>query len=442
MRKRNLAMSVLLLLPLLQACSGLKKEEPVTLKFVFQSEDAFQRSYGTEFADEHPNIKLEIIPYDLFTDPPEKLTDIVRNQKPDVISIDSLATYRKLSSEDKLMSLDTLIAKDAYDIDAFIPSVIDELRSAGGGSINGLTPYLSTQALYYNKKLFDRYGIPYPKDNMTMEQFLQLAERFPMDGTDEERVYGYYNSGYVVFTPYFGGLIEPLAKAANLSIIDPATDQVLINSDDWMEVFERGIRSLRSQAFRIDEYADDDIFAEGHAAMQLGDLSLADYFIQYQNEHPNEPDLDWDFVTVPHNPNGPNSSAWTLGTIFSIGADSSNQEAAWELVKYFNSEKSQQYAATGSLVTRQALNVDRDGRSVEPLLNVQSTQVYNPWEALPIPYLMKFRQLANAAVLKVLDDNVPLKDALATLQNEAQAEWMKSKLDANKAASNEQGAAP
>ncbi|MWC31300.1 ABC transporter substrate-binding protein [Paenibacillus sp. MMS18-CY102] len=442
MFKRNLAMTMLLLLPLLQACSGSKKEEPVTLKFVFQSEDAFERSYGTEFVDEHPNIKLEIIPYDLFTDSPEKLTDIVRNQKPDVIAIDSLATYRKLSSEDKLMSLDTLIAKDTYDIDAFIPAVIDELRSAGGGSINGLTPYLSTQALYYNKKLFDRYGIPYPKDNMTMEQFLKLAERFPVDGTDEERVYGYFNYGQELLTTYFGGLIEPLARAANLSIIDPATDQVQIETEAWMQVFERGIKSFRSDAFRIEGGIENNLFAQGRAAMQIYNLSFLDHLTEYQAAHPNDSAVDWDFVTVPHNPDGPNLAQWKLTTIYSIGADSSQREAAWELVKYLNSEKIQRSAAAGTLVTRQALNVEREGRSVESLLNVQSTQVRNPWETLSKSYLMKFRQFANAAVLKVLNDNVPLKEALATLQNEAQAEWMKSKLDANKTASNEQAAAP
>ncbi|MWC30764.1 extracellular solute-binding protein [Paenibacillus sp. MMS18-CY102] len=138
---------------------------------------------------------------------------------------------------------------------------------------------------------------------------------------------------------------------------------------------------------------------------------------------------------MPHNPDGPNLAEWQLGRIYSINADSAHPEAAWEFVKYMNSEKMQRELAAGSLVTRKDLNMDYDGRSVQPLLDIPPTLSRNAWDGIPLPFLLKFRALANTVTEKVLHDNIPLKDALAELQTEGQAVWLQFKFEEKSASS-------
>lgn len=54
-----------------------------------------------------------------------------------------------------------------------------------------MAPSISTRALFYNKDLFDRYGVPYPTNAMTWDDVLALAKRFPTKGEGEGRIYGF-----------------------------------------------------------------------------------------------------------------------------------------------------------------------------------------------------------------------------------------------------------
>ncbi|MFC4306302.1 extracellular solute-binding protein [Cohnella boryungensis] len=58
------------------------------------------------------------------------------------------------------------------------PTVSEYIRSIGSGRLYGLSNAYNSQALYYNKDLFDRAGVAYPRDGMNWEEVLQLAQRF------------------------------------------------------------------------------------------------------------------------------------------------------------------------------------------------------------------------------------------------------------------------
>ncbi|MDG0873339.1 extracellular solute-binding protein [Paenibacillus thiaminolyticus] len=47
----------------------------------------------------------------------------------------------------------------------------------------GLSPTFVSSAVYYNKDLFEQYGVTPPQDKMTWEQLLDLAARFPVEGS-------------------------------------------------------------------------------------------------------------------------------------------------------------------------------------------------------------------------------------------------------------------
>jgi len=90
----------------------------------------------------------------------------------------------------KGVELDPLIEQDRFDTSGIYSAVIDQLRESGNGKLYGLAPEFITNAIFFNADLFRKYGVELPTDRMSWDEVLRLAQRFPSDGSEEERVYG------------------------------------------------------------------------------------------------------------------------------------------------------------------------------------------------------------------------------------------------------------
>src|SRR5690606_2756831 len=104
-----------------------------------------------------PNIELEVISTEsAFSaeDPAAEMMRIVEEQQPDVLYL-SEEEYALLAQDGTLYDLDAVVKQDQFDLDSFQPAVIDLLKAHGGGKLYGLSANFSSQALYYNKDLFD-----------------------------------------------------------------------------------------------------------------------------------------------------------------------------------------------------------------------------------------------------------------------------------------------
>lgn len=119
----------------------------------------------------------------------EGLYRLIEERKPDVVLIDE-AYMETMASKEMLYRLDSTIQQDNFDTDSILPFVMGRIKEMGAGSIYGLATSFYTYALYYNIDLFEQYKIDLPRDRMTWEELLALAERFPTSGSEEERVYG------------------------------------------------------------------------------------------------------------------------------------------------------------------------------------------------------------------------------------------------------------
>ena len=87
--------------------------------------------------------------------------------------------------------MDTYIEKDKYNLEGIYPGLIDMLKEIGGSKLYGLSPSFYGNAVLYNKDLFNKYGVDLPHDGMSWQDILDLARRFPTEGDEKTRVYGY-----------------------------------------------------------------------------------------------------------------------------------------------------------------------------------------------------------------------------------------------------------
>ncbi|GAA3399738.1 extracellular solute-binding protein [Paenibacillus hodogayensis] len=108
--------------------------------------------------------------------------------------------------------MEVVLQKYGANLDRFEPNLLKSIREADGGKLFGLPYYANHQVMFYNKDLFDKFGAPYPKDNMTYEETLEIARK--MTRTE----------GGTTYRGFAGDLNSILGQNRYAaSVVDPAT---------------------------------------------------------------------------------------------------------------------------------------------------------------------------------------------------------------------------
>lgn len=70
-----------------------------------------------------------------------------------------------------------IVKQRKFDLTAFDPNVIDAGVKLAKGGLYGLPLYLPPSTIYYNKDLFDKFGVAYPKDGSTWDDMYELSRK-------------------------------------------------------------------------------------------------------------------------------------------------------------------------------------------------------------------------------------------------------------------------
>ncbi|UUZ89588.1 extracellular solute-binding protein [Paenibacillus sp. P25] len=285
------------------------KAQPVSGKVsvMYYDEGSFLHEYGDLLYSKFPELELEVVStqgiYGPDKDPNKELAKLLDEKKPDIVMVGGLDSYEKLAQAGKLQELDPYIQKDGFDVQNMLPGVIDLLKARGQGKLYGLAPQFQSQALFYNKDLFDQYGVPYPKDQMSWKEVFELAARFPSSGTGDNRIYGYtsmWNSP--------SGMLMTVGGTENLSYVDTTGKTVIIGSEPWRKVFELVVNSYKqgvlppkfeepaNRFYGPDDMKKRDLFGSGRAAMTLDGTYLIERLKQEESK------VNWALVTAPVDP--------------------------------------------------------------------------------------------------------------------------------------------
>lgn len=163
----------------------------------------------------HPEIivKLEHTPYRGYVD--KLLTRIAGHAAPDVIctEVDLFVTFQ---SKDVLLSLNEFIKDDPeFNAKSFYPEIMNRFNVDGNlyAIPRDTAPFA---CVYYNKKLFDEAGVPYPKDDWDMDDMLAKAKKLTKIDPDGRVIqYGFYAWAWQNFVYSFGGsLVDNVRKPA------------------------------------------------------------------------------------------------------------------------------------------------------------------------------------------------------------------------------------
>ena len=322
--------SALLALLVLGALPGSAAEQ-VTLRWTVWAgspeELNIYQLQAKEFQAKNPGIKviLESGPFANYWD--KQQAAFASNTAADVMEL-SHAFWPSLKTKGVLLDLLPIIRKTGYDLDGFYPQLLDNFYYNGG--LYGFPVNASTCALYYNKTLFDKAGIPYPDKTWTWDTFLGAAKKLTKyDASGRAVQWGASigkSSGFALWNPILVFLWQNGADMLN----DDYTEFVM-NSPEAVEAlqFLVDLRLKHRVAPTPFEEADlGNLFMSGRVAMEVNHRAMVPAYKQITT-------FEWDVAHLPYK----KERATTLGApCFCISAKTKHPEEAFKLLSYIVGE--------------------------------------------------------------------------------------------------------
>ncbi|WP_028549963.1 ABC transporter substrate-binding protein [Paenibacillus sp. UNC451MF] len=412
-----------------QSGSAAAPQPKGSLRIAMSSEDYFQYEYADYFTAKFPELDVQVVStQDLYGPGKNYMKEYIKlidEQKPDLL-ITSTFEYDKLIQAGKLYDLSPLITKDQFDLHNLLPAAVDYLQLKGQGKLYGLAPSFSSSVLFYNKDVFDKLHIAYPKDQMTWEELIRLAQRFQGEGSKDERIYGFH-MGFMK-SPL--DLVSYIGQAEGLAFIDPAGKNLMMNTDAWKRIYGLVIDGYKSgvlqwtytpdkRRYDKEDVEREDMFGAGRAAMTIGHIG------QINSLKQRGASFAWDMVGAPSsNPGRSSNPNFYILPIYSINAQAENVSSAWEVVKYFNGREAAKIASKTSmeLPVRKEFAKEIDGHSLEPFYNVKYNENvqsgYN--ENIPLSFTEQLQVIMEKQMEAMLQSGVSVEAGLQQIQEQGQ----------------------
>ncbi len=322
--------------------------ESVTLTIAGVIPDLFRMEYGQQMEINGKTLQLELVPYEELPrtgDLPEQVEQIYNAHSPDIVFFSGAHNLPGLIEAGYLLALDHYMKDQQEDTASIAAIVMDKLRAAGDGQIYAWPTTFSTEALFYNRALFDRYNVPYPSEQLSWPELLSLVKQLSnREPEGQESFYPLLAPGFNEPDEKVFRLIYNAGRAEGLQIVHPATLNVTADSDSWRALWSLFIDAFREGVISNEAYAEPEedsavsgitfeekyrLFLEGKAAMAQGDPSLL-YMLAGQDE------LPWGISRQP----GSEQLYLQVTDMYGINPNSAHKDEAWALLSYLNSEES------------------------------------------------------------------------------------------------------
>ncbi|MEK3890000.1 ABC transporter substrate-binding protein [Bacillus sp. FSL K6-3431] len=235
--------------------------EEVTVKVLYPwGEDAFQQFIVGTYKDALPkNITLECVCVGAQLEPLQEMN--AKGIIPDMMfanwGIDDLDELEMLEP------VDEYVEKYGVDLSEFNQSVIATYRAMdpeGKDRLIGMPTFVDSVGLFYNKDVFDLFGVPYPDPEkpMTWKELLDLATKLTGERNGVQYRGLEMGLGFTSFEATF-----PL-KEFGINLTDPKTGEVLITESpevkQYLELMQKfynipGLYDPAPEARETDKFA-------------------------------------------------------------------------------------------------------------------------------------------------------------------------------------------
>ncbi|MEY2193525.1 sugar ABC transporter substrate-binding protein [Neobacillus sp. BF23-41] len=283
------------------------------------------------FNEKYPDIKVksELTAYGQYFQKLE--TAATGGALPDVMWMNG-AHVEQYAEGKVILPLSDLAKKDNFSLDNYPKSLIDLYTV--NGKVFGIPKDFDTTGLWYNKKIFDEAGVPYPDETWDWNKLKEEAKKLT---NKEKGIWGYAalmgnQGGYYDFIWQNGGyIISDDRKSVGFD--QPEAIEALKYNISFIK---EGLSPTQSQ---MTETAASELFSSGKVAMMFDGPWMVP-------EYKNNPDLNVAVV-----PKGKQRAVAIHGLSNVIAANTQHKDAAWKFVQFLGSkEAAEVYAKTGTVI--------------------------------------------------------------------------------------------
>ncbi len=213
------------------------------------------------------------------------------------------------------------------------------------GKLWGVPHAMNSIAIVYNKDIFDEKGIPYPEENWTFEDLLQLAEKLTFDrdgdGTNDVAGIWYLNNitqGWYPFMRAHG--VSPLSEDFRESNMDDP--KILDAMRDFQRPAKNGHTMNAADLAALGSF--EAAFADGKIAMGIMQSASSAKINKFN------PDLNYDVQIMPIGWNGERTCIYVPNVwVIADSATDAQKEASWDWIRFYLSEEAQLMQAETTL---------------------------------------------------------------------------------------------
>ena len=275
---------------------------------------------------------------------------------PDVIWVKDMGSMLQMADKKQLMPLDDLIEKDSYDLSVY-NGAAEQLQY---NDTTYALPYRSDwYVLFYNKDLFDAAGVEYPSNDMTWEEYRELAAKMT-SGEGSAKVYGsHHHTWEAMVSAWAVQDGKHTVVEQDYEFLRPYYEQALWLQDNG---YIQDYATLKTANIHYSS-----VFKNQQCAM----MPMGTYFIatMMQALQDGECDFNWGIATIPHPDDV--EAGYTVGAItpIAISAYTDAQDLAWDFVKFATSEEAAEILAQNGVFS---------GIQTEDSLNTIASAEYFP----------------------------------------------------------------
>jgi multiple sugar transport system substrate-binding protein len=219
-----------------------------------------------------------------------------------------------------------------FDLGRFDKIAFD--RSTFDGKLAGLPFNMVRDALFYNKDIFDKFGVPYPKDGLFWEDIIEMAKKLTRTDSGVQ---------YRGFDP------TSVLSFNSLTVVDFKTNKALISSPEWrtsLDTFKQIISIPGNETFGPGLAQTADAFIKDQTvAMAQADL------MSRMEDSASVGKLNWDVSQAVSFKSHPNIAGWGQSRVVAVAANSKHKDAALDVFSLLFSDDVQMEASRGGKFT-------------------------------------------------------------------------------------------
>ncbi|WP_179136014.1 ABC transporter substrate-binding protein [Paenibacillus sp. 32352] len=342
MIKKSLIVSTAMLVALTTACSskqgaegtssdGNQKQgvsnEPVELVLYSTSatsEEEIKQKFSDPIKAKFPNITIKYIKKGTGT----TIDEMVASGQTIDLFYESTNYFYTVDKYGLAYDMSDLIKKNNIDLSAFEPTMIDFAKNMSKNGIYGLPVSSMNVILFYNKDIFDKFGVPYPKNDMTWEELAQVANTLTRADGDKQ---------YLGFAASPAHTIK--ANQLGLNFLDAKTDKPTINTDEkWKQLYQTYyINTANNPGYKKAMVGLKNKLPYKDPFLKDRNLAMIAYLSDLDWAAAGSEGMNWDIAALPTFKELPKIGSQAYPFYWGVTQQSKHKEEAMQVIQYLTS---------------------------------------------------------------------------------------------------------